>query len=116
MQSRNWLRSLESAMPEGLFRANSRACCRRSGQIWLKNLSSSVRSYVGCADRLRVEIASPSGCGYYEFDIENLRSKECRWLCYEIFIRTINNEVKIHYQLHSSCSMGDLSGILEMKD
>ena len=65
---------------------------------------------------LKEFIASTSGCGYYEFDIENLRPGECRWLCYGILIKPINNEVKIHYQIHSTCSMGDLSGILEMKN
>lgn len=60
-------------------------------------------------------IASTGGRGYYEFDMANLRPSECRWLCYGILVRPINGEVKLNYQIHSKYSMGDLSGILEMK-
>lgn len=60
-------------------------------------------------------IASTGGRGYYEFDIVSLHPSECRWLCYGMLVRPINGEVKLNYQIHSKYSMGDLSGILEMK-
>lgn len=59
-------------------------------------------------------IASTGGRRYYEFDIANLRPSECRWLCYGMLVRPINGEVKLNYQIHSTYSMGNLSGILEM--
>ena len=60
-------------------------------------------------------IASTFGRGYYEFDIKSLRPGECKWLCCGMLIRPEDDTVKVHYQIHSSYSTGDLNGILEMK-
>lgn len=59
-------------------------------------------------------IASTDGRGYYEFDIASLRPGECRWLCCGMLIKPADGEVKVHYQIHSARSMGNLKGILEM--
>lgn len=59
-------------------------------------------------------IASTGGKGYYEFDVANLRPGECRWLCCGMLIRPIDGKIKIHYQIHSKYSSGDLSDTLEM--
>jgi len=60
-------------------------------------------------------IASTAGPGYYEFDVSILRPGECKWLCRGILIRPVDSKVTVHYQIHSSCSTGDLNGILETK-
>ncbi|MDE7431218.1 MAG: hypothetical protein K2N34_04800 [Lachnospiraceae bacterium] len=60
-------------------------------------------------------IASTGGKGYYEFDVTNLRPNECRWLSCGMLLRPVDGEVKVHYQICSKYSMGDLSGMLEMK-
>lgn len=60
-------------------------------------------------------IASTGGKGYYEFNVANLRPSECRWLYCGMLIRPVGGEVKIHYQIRSKYSTGDLSGMLEMK-
>ena len=60
-------------------------------------------------------IASTGGRGYYEFSVASLRPGECRWLCCGMLIRPVNGNLKVHYQIHSTNSLGDLSGILEMK-
>ena len=60
-------------------------------------------------------IASTGGKGCYEFDVTNLRPNECRWLSCEMLLRPVDGEVKVHYQICSKYSMGDLSGMLEMK-
>ena len=59
-------------------------------------------------------IASTGGRGYYEFDIASLRPGECRWLCCGMLIKPANGEIKVHYQIHSARSIGNLEGILEM--
>lgn len=60
-------------------------------------------------------IASTRGNGYYEFDVERLRPNECRWLCCGMLIRPVDGIVKVHYQIQSAYSMGNLSDTLEMK-
>lgn len=64
---------------------------------------------------LETYIASTCGKGYYEFDVTNLRPNECRWLSYGMLLRPVDGKVKVHYQIRSKYSTGDLSGILEMK-
>lgn len=64
---------------------------------------------------LKEFIASTSGAKYYEFDISTLRPGECKWLCRGILVRPVDGKVTVHYQIHSSCSTGDLYGILETK-
>ena len=60
-------------------------------------------------------IASTDGRGYYEFDIAQLRPRECRWLCCGMLIKPTDDKIKVHYQIHSASSMGDLDGTLEME-
>lgn len=60
-------------------------------------------------------IASTDGRGYYEFDVAQLRPRECRWLCCGMLIKPTDDKIKVHYQIHSAHSMGDLDGTLEMK-
>lgn len=60
-------------------------------------------------------IASTGGCEYYEFDVASLRPSECRWLCCGMLIRPVDGKVKVHYQIKSKYSSGDLSGMLEIK-
>lgn len=64
-------------------------------------------------EELEELISSTNGRGYYEFDVDNLRPNECRWLNGGMLIKPINGKVKVHYQIHSAYSMGDLSGTLE---
>lgn len=65
-------------------------------------------------EELEEFIASSSGCGYYEFDIANLRPGECRWFSHGMLIKPVNGIIKVHYQIHSARSAGDLEGTLEM--
>ena len=65
-------------------------------------------------EELEEFIASSSGCGYYEFNIANLRPGECRWFSHGMLIKPVNGIIKVHYQIHSARSMGDLEGTLEM--
>ena len=60
-------------------------------------------------------IASSAGSGFYEFNVKNLRPGECRWLCRGMLVRSDNGEVRIHYQIHSERSRGNLNGTLEMR-
>lgn len=60
-------------------------------------------------------IALTGGRGYYEFDVEILRPGECKWLCCGMLVKPVYNEVKVHYQIRSKNSTGDLNGVLEMK-
>lgn len=59
-------------------------------------------------------IATTGGAGYFEFDVACLRPGECRWLSGGMLIKPVDGKVKIHYQIHSAHSAGNLSGILEM--
>ena len=65
-------------------------------------------------EELEEFIASTGGRGYYEFDIANLRPGECKWFSYGMLIKPTNGKIKIHYQIHSAHSMGDLEGTLGM--
>ena len=65
-------------------------------------------------EELEEFIASSIGCGYYEFDIANLRPGECRWFSHGMLIKPVNGIIKVHYQIHSARSVGDLEGTLEM--
>lgn len=60
-------------------------------------------------------IASTDGRGYYEFDIAQLRPRECRWLCCGMLIKPNDGKIKVHYQIYSARSTGDLDGTLEME-
>lgn len=59
-------------------------------------------------------IASTERRGYYEFDVESLRPGECKWLYCGMLIKPVGGEVKVHYQIHSAHSTGDLNGVLEV--
>lgn len=58
-------------------------------------------------------IAKTDGRGYYEFDVDNLRPGECKWLCCGLLIRPIDGTISITYQIHSAHSTGDLTDTLE---
>ena len=59
-------------------------------------------------------IASTDGRGYYEFDVQNLRPGECRWLCCGMLLKPVYGAVTVHYQIHSAHSTGELSGDLKL--
>lgn len=59
-------------------------------------------------------IASTGGKGFFEFDVKTLLPKECRWLCCGLLIKPTNNTIKLHYQILSSHSTGDLNGSLQL--
>ena len=65
------------------------------------------------ANELKEFIAATNGQGYYEFEVQNLRPGECKWLCSGMLIKPINKQVKINYQIHSKYSTGVLRGELE---
>ena len=65
-------------------------------------------------EELKEFIASTSGHGYYEFDVANLRPNECKWLSGGMLIKPIDGKIKVHYQIHSDRSTGDLGGTLEL--
>ena len=56
-------------------------------------------------------IAKANGRAYYEFDVDNLRPGECKWLC-GLLIRPFAGAVSLTYQIYSAHSAGDLSEIL----
>ena len=56
-------------------------------------------------------IAKANGRAYYEFDVDNLRPGECKWLC-GLLIRPVAGAVSLTYQIYSAHSAGDLSEIL----
>lgn len=60
-------------------------------------------------------IASTNSCDYYEFDIEDLRPGECKWMCCGMLIKPVDGIIKINYQIHSTHSLGNLNGVLEMQ-
>ena len=60
-------------------------------------------------DELQEYIAIPSGTGYYEFEVDTLRPKECKWLSRGLLVKP-NAGFKIIYQIYSTHSSGDLSG------
>lgn len=62
---------------------------------------------------LKEFIATANGRDYYEFDVSNLRPNECKWLCYGLLIKPVDNAIKITYYIRSSHSTGNLCGTLE---
>ena len=46
---------------------------------------------------LKEFIATAKGRDYYEFDVGNLRPNECKWLCYGLLVKPVNNAIKIKY-------------------
>ncbi len=66
------------------------------------------------AFELQEFIASSSGQSYYEFDISALRPGECKWLSYGMLIRPNTDNIKVKYQIHSTHSIGDLSGTFDI--
>lgn len=58
-------------------------------------------------------IASTDGKGYYEFNIASLRPGECKWLCCGMLIKPFEGKIKVHYQIHSKFSSGDLGDTLQ---
>ena len=62
---------------------------------------------------LKEFIATSNGRDYYEFDVSNLRPNECKWLCYGLLIKPVDNAIKITYHIRSAHSTGNLSGTLE---
>lgn len=62
---------------------------------------------------LKEFIATANGRDYYEFDVGNLRPNECKWLCYGLLIKPVDNAIKITYHIRSAHSSGNLSGTLK---
>ena len=60
-------------------------------------------------------IANSNGTDYYEFEVESLRPGECRWVSQGMLIRPDGEDIKIHYQIYSSHSSGELSGDIVYK-
>lgn len=58
-------------------------------------------------------IAKTDGHGYYEFDVENLRPNECKWLCCGMLIKPVDDTISISYQIHSTHSSGEIEETLE---
>lgn len=83
--------------------------------ITARGLSQPEKTEIDYKLELEEFIASTGGCGYYEFDIAQLRPRECRWLCCGMLIKPTDGKIKVHYQIHSARSMGDLDGTLEME-
>lgn len=65
------------------------------------------------ACELKEYIATSNGQGYYEFDIQNMRPNECKWLSCGMLIKPIDGKIEINYQIYSAHSAGDISGTLE---
>lgn len=64
---------------------------------------------------LEQHIAVPKGSNYYEFEVSELKAKECKWMSEGMLIRPQNGMVRVHYQIHSNYSSGELKGVLECK-
>lgn len=62
---------------------------------------------------LKEFIATSNGHDYYEFLVTNLRPNECKWLCYGILVKPVNNNIKITYHIRSTYSTGNLKGNFE---
>ena len=62
---------------------------------------------------LKEFIATANGRDYYEFDLGNLRPNECKWLCYGLLIKPVENAIKITYSIRSAHSTGNSNGTLE---
>lgn len=59
-------------------------------------------------------IAKADGRDYYEFNVDNLRPGECKWLHGGLLIRPVAGSVILTYQIYSTHSTGDLSETLEL--
>lgn len=77
-------------------------------------LSQSEKTEEDYKRELTEFIASTGGRGYYEFNVASLRPGECRWLCCGMLVRPIEGNVRIHYQIFSAHSTGELNGILDI--
>lgn len=66
-------------------------------------------------DELREYISSTEGRGYYEYNVRQLRPRECCWLSTGMLIKPKDEGVVINYQIYSSHSSGDICGKLEYK-
>lgn len=62
---------------------------------------------------LKEFIATANGRNYYEFDINNLRPNECKWLYKGLLIKPVDNTIKITYYIRSLHSSGNLGKTLE---
>lgn len=62
---------------------------------------------------LKEFIATSNGHDYYEFLVSNLRPNECKWLCYGILVKPVNNTIKITYYIRSTYFTGNLKGNFE---
>ena len=60
-------------------------------------------------------ITFPSGDNYYEFEINQLRPNECKWLDTGILIKPIEQKVSLNYQIHSAHSTGTIRGSLTIE-
>ena len=76
-------------------------------------LTRSQKNEDDYALELQEFIAKTDGQGYYEFNIENLRPGECKWLCCGLLIRPVDGAISITYQIHSAHSTGKLTDTLE---
>ena len=65
------------------------------------------------ACELKEFIATSNGQGYYEFDIQNMRPNECKWLSCGMLIKPIDGKIEINYQIYSAYSAGNISGTLK---
>lgn len=83
--------------------------------ITIHGLSQPEKTEEDYKNELEDFIASTGGNGYYEFNISNLRPGECKWLCCGMLIKPVESKVKVRYQIYSKNSLGDLSGVLEVK-
>lgn len=83
--------------------------------ITVSGLSYPNKTKIDYKLELEEFIASTDGRGYYEFEIAQLRPRECRWLCCGMLIKPTDGKIKVHYQIHSALSLGDLEGTLEME-
>ena len=62
---------------------------------------------------LKEFIATSNGRDYYDFLVSNLRPNECKWLCYGILVKPVNNTIKITYHIRLTYSTDDLKGNFE---
>lgn len=66
-------------------------------------------------NEIRNMIASPMRGKYYEFNINSLRPNEIKWLGPLLILKTVNNEIKIRYEITSQKSSGSISNELFWK-
>lgn len=83
--------------------------------ITSKGLSQPSKTDKDYALELQEFVASTYGGNYYEFEVKSLRPGECKWLCGGLLIKPHGDNIKLNYQIHSTHSLGDLCGILEIQ-